>query len=263
MQSHYTTLGVGLQATQDEIKQAYRKLAGQYHPDRGGDVEKFKNIQVAYDVLGDVKRRAEYDSRATSRAQFNTDGLDASAMEDMLSKFNFGSLRRKNKDIQTRVAVQLENLLDNQNILVSIKTTNGDRQTVTVEIPRGTNEGSVIKYPNLGDNFFATLPRGDLYVHLQLDPHPIFQVDGANLITQVDIDAIGAIIGTTVLVKTLDNKEYELTIPPGTQGDTKFKIANQGLYQKDKITRGHLYIVAKIKIPTNLTPSQIETLKNL
>ena len=260
MQSHYQTLGVSESATADEIKSAYRRLASQHHPDRGGNGERFKEIQVAYDVIGNSARRVSYDQ--LNRAQAGIKGFGYSEMADVLNR-QFGQRERKNKDIRTQISISLEDLLSHQNKLISIKTSNGERQTVTVEIPVGTNSGSVIKYSGLGDNFFTTLPRGDLYVHIQLDPHPSFTVDGFNLFTQVDIDAIGAILGTKQIIKTLDNKEYELTIPPGTQGDTKFKIANHGLYQKDKITRGHLYIVAKIKIPTNLTPAQLETLKTL
>ena len=251
---------MAITATADEIKQAYRRLASQYHPDHNGDAEKFKQIQAAYEVLGDAEKRKLYDQAGKIKLGINGFGYSEA---DVLKNFSDGQRDRKNKDIKTHIAISLEELLDHQNKIISVKTSSGDRQTVTVELPLGTSNGSIIKYTGLGDNFFTNLPRGDLYVHVQIDPHPIFDVDGSNLITSVDINAIHAILGTKHVIKTLDNKEYELTIPAGTQGDTKFKIANQGLYQKDKITRGHLYIVAKIKIPTNLTPSQLETLKTL
>ena len=255
MPTHYQTLRVSDSATAAEIKQAYRKQASQYHPDRGGDIEKFKAIQTAYDVIGNQAQRERYDQ---TLALQNAAG-DAF---DWTRQFRSSSAA-KNKDIRTQIFVSLEELLTHQNKIISIKTSSGQRQTVTVEIPLGTNGGSTIKYAGLGDNFFANLPRGDLYVHIQLDPHPIFDVKDFNLFTSVDIDAIDAILGTKRTIKTLDYKEYELTIPPGTQGDTKFKIANQGLYTKDAQIRGNLYVAVRIKIPTNLTPYQTETLTNL
>ena len=261
MHIHYKTLGVAVTATADEIKQAYRRLASQYHPDHNGDAEKFKQIQAAYDVLGDAEKRKIYDQ--AGKIKLGVHGFGYTEMADVLKNFSDGQRDRKNKDIKTHISISLEELLSPLNKLISIKTSSGERQTVTVELPLGTNNGSIIKYSGLGDDFYTNLLRGDLYVHVQIDPHLIFEVNGVNLITSVDINAIHAILGTKQVIKTLDNREFELTIPPGTQGDTKFKIANQGLFQKDKITRGHLYVVAKIKIPTNLTPSQLETLKTL
>jgi curved DNA-binding protein len=276
MDNHYATLGVAEDATQDDIKKVYRKLASTHHPDKGGDGEKFKTIQTAYDILGNAEKRAEYDE-VRKRPQgfgFNNFGGMSPGMEDLMKNFGFHfsngdghpfqpRQHRRNKDIQVQIVVELVDTLSKFTKIVSIKTTNGDRQSVNVDIPKGIHNGATIKYSGLGDNFFATLPRGDLYVQIHVKPHPLFQINGIDLFAPIDIDALDAILGCKQLFTTLDKTQFELTIPSGIQGGVKFKIPNQGLYGIDTDVRGNLYLVATIKVPTNLTPTQIETIKQI
>ena len=277
MENHYSTLGVAETATADEIKQTYRKLASKNHPDKGGDTEKFKTIQTAYDVLGDASKRAEYDDMRKNPHRggfrFNTSDMDNGGfppgMEDILRGFGFGfgqgrqQQPRRNKDMQIRVVLDLVDTLQKQNRIVTFQTTNGENQTVTVDIPKGVHSGSTIKYAALGDNFFATLPRGDLYVQVAVNAHELFQVHGHDLVAPIDIDAIDAILGTKQVFKVLDGTEFELTIPPGIQGGTKFKIGNQGLFYPQQEHRGSLYLIAQIKVPTTLTEAQLEIIKQV
>ena len=278
MENHYATLGIDESATADQIKKVYRQLASKHHPDKGGDAEKFKSIQVAYDTLGDAAKRAEYDEmrknpRGPGGFRFSTSDMDGGmppGMEDLFRNFGFHfnagrpqQQPRRNKDIQTRIVLELADTLKKQSRIVNIQTTNGSNQTVTVDIPKGVHSGSTVKYPNLGDNFFATLPRGDLYVHIVVQPHPLFQIHGHDLLAPIDINALDAILGTKQVFKALDDTEYELTIPPGIQGGTKFKIANQGLYYHQQEHRGSLFLVAQIKVPTDLTEAQLEIIKQV
>jgi curved DNA-binding protein len=277
MDNHYSTLGVADSATEDEIKKAYRKLASQHHPDKGGDTEKFKTIQTAYDTIGNANKRAEYDDMRKNPGRhggfrFSTSDMDSGGfppgMEDILRGFGFGggfrqAQQRRNKDVQIRLSIDLVDTLQKQTRIVKFNTTNGEEQTVTVDIPKGVHSGSTVKYSGLGDNFFATLPRGDLYVHLTVNPHPLFQIFGHDLLAPIDIDAIDAILGTKQVFKVLDGTEFELTIPPGIQGGTKFKIGNQGLYYQQQEHRGHLYLVATIKVPTTLSEAQLEIIKQV
>ena len=276
MTTHYETLGVAETSTEDEIKKAYRKLASQHHPDKGGDTEKFKAIQTAYDIIGNKEKRERYDHErrnpGAGHFRFSTSDMDMGGMppgmEEILRGFGFGGFgraqqQRRNKDIQIRVTLDLVDTLSKQTRIVTLKTTNGETQTVNVDIPRGVRSGSTVKYANLGDNFFATLPRGDLYVQIVVNAHELFQVHGSDLIAPIDINCLHAIIGTKQVFKSLDGTEYELTIPPGIQGGTKFKIANQGLYYNQQDHRGNLYLIAQIKVPTDLTESQQDTIKQL
>ena len=282
--THYATLGVSESASQEEIKRAYRKLAMQHHPDKGGDTNKFQEIQSAYDVIGDEQKRVQYDAERRGGVRFNINGQDFGGgmppgMEDMLRNFGFafgdgfqrhggdpfGAFRqpRRNKDIQVDVGITLASTLNSQTKTISVQTTNGGRSTVEVQIPRGVRPNSSIKYPGLGDNFFESLARGDLYVRIHIENNSGFHIEGLDLVKVIDINCLHAIIGHTVIVEGLDGKQFEMTIPAGTQPGTKFRIANQGLYEMNQSGRGSLIVVANLFIPSNLTAEQIESLKNI
>jgi len=286
--THYDTLGVSESASPDEIKTAYRKLANQHHPDKGGDTNKFQQIQAAYEAVGTEQSRAQYDAerRGHSGFRFTVNGQDVGGngvppeMEDMLRNFGFGfsfgpgfanqgdpfaqfRQPRRNKDIQVEVAVPLSSTLDAQIKTVLVQGTNGERYTVDVQIPRGVRPNSTIKYPNLGDNFFSSLARGDLYVRVNVEGDPRFHVDNLDLITNVEIDCVHAMIGITATVQGLDNKKFDLAIPAGTQPNTKFRIPQQGLYAMNQTSRGNLVVHVTINVPTNLSEQQYQSLKDL
>jgi DnaJ-class molecular chaperone len=283
--THYDTLGVSENASLDEIKKAYRKLANQHHPDKGGDTNQFQQIQAAYDILGDSNRRANYDNerRGTNGFRFSVNGHDMGTgmpheMEEMLRNFGFAFGQgfaghgdpfahfrqpRRNKDLQVELVISLASTLEEQTKIINVKTTNGDPYPVEVKIPRGMRPSSTIKYPNLGDNFFSTLPRGDLYVKVQIETNPEFGLDNLDLIKYVTIDCIRATVGDVIVVHGLDGKRFEIKIPAGTQPNTKFRIPNQGLYAMNQNIRGSLIIDVKINIPVNLTIEQTQTLREL
>lgn len=287
--THYDTLGISESANQDEIKKAYRKLANQHHPDKGGDTTQFQKIQAAYDALGDEQRRAQYDAerRGHGGFRFTVNGHDVGStgmppeMEDMLKNFGFGfsfgpgfashgedpfaqfRQPRRNKDIQVELSVSLASTLNPQTKTISVQNTNGERYSVEVNIPRGVRPNSTIKYPNLGDNFFSSLSRGDLYVRILVEGDSRFQVDNLDLIKYIDIDCIHAILGTEIIIEGLDNKTFTLTIPAGTQHGTKFRLSQQGLYAMDQNVRGSLTVITNIIVPTNLTNNQISSLTNI
>jgi DnaJ-class molecular chaperone len=287
--THYDTLGVSESASLDEIKTAYRRLANQHHPDKGGDTNRFQQIQAAYEAVGNEQSRAQYDAerRVGGGFRFTVNGQDVGGtgmpneMEEMLRNFGFGfsfgpgfashngdpfaqfRQPRKNKDIQIDVVVPLASTLDAQTKTVLVQGTNGERYTVDVQIPRGVRPNSTIKYPNLGDNFFSTLPRGDLYVRISVEGDSRFNVDNLDLILNVEIDCIRAIVGTTISVQGLDNKKFDVAIPAGTQPNTKFRIPQQGLYAMNQTSRGNLVIHVTINVPANLSEQQYQALKDL
>lgn len=280
--THYDTLGVSESATHDEIKKAYRKLAMQHHPDKGGNTEKFQEIQTAYNIIGDEQSRAQYDAERRGGFRFNVNGQDMHGvppeMEEMLRNFGFSFGQgfaghgdpfaqfrqpRRNKDIQVDIVVTLVSTLESQTKTISVQNSNGERFPVDVQIPKGVRPNSTIKYPGLGDSLFETLPRGDLYVRIQVEGDPRFAINHLDLVTTVDISAIHAIIGHEVGIDGLDNKKFLITIPAGTQHGTKFRIPNQGLYAMNQTQRGSLIVIVNIVIPNNLSPSQLESLKNI
>lgn len=278
MATHYETLGLTESATQDDIKKAYRSLASKNHPDKGGDTAKFQEIQAAYAAIETPEKREQYDAeRRNPRGgyQFNTGDFNGMPpeMADLFRNFGFSfggqpfgqrpQQPKKNKDLRINVSVTLAETLEVQKRVITIQTTNGTQQTVEVEIPRGVHSNASIKYPGLGDNFFNTLPRGDLYVNFQVIVDRRFEVSGYDLVTALDIDCLHAIIGCEQEFRTLDNKTFSITIPPGTQMGTKFKVPAQGLYSMNQTQRGNLYLIAHIKVPTNLTDEQLNIVRQL
>jgi molecular chaperone DnaJ len=283
--THYNTLGVSENANSDEIKKAYRKLANQHHPDKGGDTNQFQQIQAAYDAIGDEQKRAQYDAeRRGGGFRFTVNGQDMNSgmppeMEEMLRNFGFAFGQgfagsgsdpfahfrqpRKNKDLQIEIVISLASTLDEQTKVINVRTTNGDIYPVEVKIPRGVKPSSTIKYPNLGDNFFASLPRGDLYIRVQIETNTEFGIDNLDLIKPIEIDCVRAMVGDTVVVHGLDGKRFELTVPAGTQPGTRFRIPDQGLYEMNRNVRGSLIVNVKINVPVNLTTEQKQTIREL
>lgn len=283
--THYNTLGVADSATAEEIKQAYRRLANKHHPDRGGDTAEFQKIQAAYNVLGDDNARAQYDAeqRGGGNFHFTVNGNDFGGgmpphMEEMLRNFGFSfghgfanggdpfaqfRQPRRNKDTTVELVVSLASTLDAQQKTISIQNTNGERDTVEVQIPRGVRPNSTIKYPGLGDNFFGSLPRGDLYIKVLVEGNPQFGVDGLDLIKTVDINCIDAIIGTEINVHGLDGKQFAVNIPPGTQNGTRFRLNMQGLYAMNQNQRGFLIIVANLVVPAVTDSVQVDMLRRI
>ena len=276
--THYNTLGINEDAGPEEIKQAYRRLAKQHHPDKGGNTETFQKMQAAYDVLGDEQKRSQYDAerRGGGGFRFTVNGhpfehnFGQGGMDDIFSQFGFNPVggdpfarqARRNKDLRVRISVSLRDTLEEQNKTISVQTTNGDRQTVEVNIPRGVTHGTQIKYAGLGDNLFATLVRGDLYVHFDVLPHPDFEVSGIDLITRVKINCVEAMIGCEKLIAGIDGKEFNVTIPQNTQHNGHLRIWQQGLWTMNQNVRGNLIIEIKIHTP-QLTPNQLQAAKTL
>ena len=275
--NYYESLGVSTSATADEIKKAFRRLANQHHPDKGGDTAKYQEIQKAYDTLSDNQKRQQYDMEQNGfghkEFHFHTGGSGHPDIDAIFKNFGFGGdpfgqfrqhpQQRRNKDLRIEIPIPLVTTLEEQTKTVSVATTNGERTTVEVTIPKGVTTGTNIRYPGLGDNLFASLPRGDLYVQFNIHRADNFLANGIDLYTQVSVNCLLAITGGPVFVNGLDNKTFELTIPAGTQGGTRFRIPGQGLYQMGTENRGSLYIEVVVTIPQNLTNEQLEIIKSL
>ena len=279
---YYSILGVPRVASEDEIKKAYRKLASQHHPDKGGDTAKFQEIQSAYETLSNPQKRSEYDNPQQQGFQSHPNGFQfhfnagGDPFADIFNQFNFGpgqdpfahmrqQQTRRNKDLRVRLNLNLTETLSVQHKTISVQTTTGERQTVHVEIPRGVTTGTSIKYSGLGDNMFNTLPRGDLYVTFVVEEDPRYQIHGIDLVYNVSINAIDAMLGCGVDVPSLEGRTFSLNIPAGTAPGSKFRIPNQGLYAMDPHMqiRGSLIVSADVVVPLLVSTEQIELLKQL
>lgn len=276
MANAYETLGVPKGASEEEIKKAYRRLAAKHHPDRGGDTAKFQEIQGAYETLTDPVKRQQHDN---PRSHFDNGngfefhfghGMDPN---DIFAQFfqqaGFAGAgqfhrqqQRRNKDLRINIVVDLASTLADQVKTVSVQTTKHEKFNIDVRIPRGVNNGTTIKYSGQGDNFFESLPRGDLYVIINVLNDEKFEVNGVHLIHNLEITAIEAMIGVEKEVVGLDNTNYLVKIPRGCQYGAKFGLQGKGLYQMNNNYRGDLIVNVVVKIPT-LSDEQIQVLKTL
>ncbi len=281
MANAYDILGVPKGASDDEIKKAYRKLASQHHPDKGGDTAKFQEIQTAYDTLSDPHKRAQHDNpnpfsgfdhgNGTHFEFHFGNGGPHDIFEQIFRQGPFGGPNpfnqrqqqpRRNKDLRVQLTVNLSETLISQKKTISVQTTKGDRYNVDVEIPRGVSSGTTIKYSGLGDNMFDTLTRGDLYVIINVNNDSGCEIIGINLIKHIEINAIDAMLGTDAVVRGIDGREFAVKIPQGCQHDMKFGLQGQGLYQMNTNVRGDLVVVVSIVVPV-LSEQQLNILRNI
>lgn len=272
--NHYQTLGVGHNATQEEIKKAYRSLAAKYHPDRGGDTAKFQEIQAAYDVLGDEQKRAEYDTPQPQLHQgpggFHFD-FGPGGFEQFFSQGSpfgdiFGFQHRRapvNRTIQLQTSINLEDSFWGKELIANVGLPSGKEQTVNIKIPRGIHEGTTLRLSSMGDDSIAGIPRGDILLTVHINAHPRFRRQQDDLLTEVEINCIDAMLGTVVGVDSIDGKHLETSIPAGTQHDSILSLNGYGMPNfHDPSRRGRLLLKIKIKIP-DLTEDQKNNLKKL
>ena len=254
MSNHYNTLGVGKDASPDQIKKAYRKLASQHHPDKGGDTAKFQELQTAYDTLSDPQAKAEYDN---PQQQYRFDTGNMGGFEDMLNQFGFNMGRRqpqqrRNKSITIQVRMTLKDVFDGKDVLGSIQLPSGREQALQIKIPRGVKNGDQIKYQGMGDDSIPNTPRGDLIAQIVELPDRRFARDGANLFVEANITVFDAIVGTTITVDTIADSKLEISVPVGIQGGQMINCKSHGLPEAQSNIRGNMYVKINVKTPVNI-----------
>lgn len=262
---YYSILGVAKTATSDEIKQAYRKLAKEHHPDRtGGDDTTFKQINEAYDTLKDPQRRQEYDN-PQPRFDTNTMNNGNFNFEDIFSQFGFNVRARqnRNRDVKLATTITLEEVLTGKDILINYRLANGLETSASVQIHKGIMHGEVIRFKGLGDNMYSNLPRGDLLLLVKIEKHRRFDVDGIHLVTNQDISVLDLILGKKITVRTLQGNNIEVTIPKGTQPNTIMNVAGYGLPDFRSGKTGNLYVKLKGIVPKINDNKILERIKNL
>ncbi len=273
---YYSTLGVGRNATPDEIKKAYRKMAMQHHPDRGGDETTFKQISEAYEVLSDPQKKQMVDMGVDPKNQHQGGGFSQNGpfefhfgshnFEDIFGNFGFGGFRnhvQRNKTISLIVDLTLEDVLNGKDLDAEVSIPGGKKKIINISIPSGIDEGQQIRYQGMGDTTIPNIPAGDLIVNIRVRPHRFFRREGDNLVIEKVISVWDAMLGTKIEINTLDGKDLEITVPAGTQPDTVLSCRHEGLPNMRTKQRGQLLVKVKIKIPKTLNNEQIETIKKL
>ncbi|SIS60200.1 DnaJ C-terminal domain-containing protein [Neptunomonas antarctica] len=282
---YYKILGVAHDADAKSIKTAYRKLARKYHPDvnpEEGAEEKFKEVAGAYEVLKNAERRAEYDemrryggphgkgsetpsgrqrggSASSGNGQFEGDFSDFfnSAFGNRSGGFqgysDFQQTAARGQDVEVEMPVFLEELLSDVPKPIEYRMPaieNGQvtevKKSLKVKIPKGVSDGERIRLKGQGAPGPGDAPNGDLYLHIRLIPHPMFDVEGHNLLITVPIAPWEAALGAKVTLATLTGK-ISLSVPPNSQSGQKLRIKGKGLPMKNGT--GDLYVIFKIVIP--------------
>ncbi|MCX8102929.1 MAG: molecular chaperone DnaJ [Candidatus Bipolaricaulota bacterium] len=354
---YYEILGVSRDASQDEIKKAFRQLAKKYHPDKGGDPEKFKEAAEAYEVLSDPDKRAQYDrfGHVGPEQRFDFDLRDFRRAREAFEEFGFGSAwedifdmffgeglrtrttrdRRRSRaqrgeDLEYRLRINLEDAAFGAQMKLTVPRYTvcdvcrgtgvepGTQRTVcpdcrgrgeiqyrqqtllgsfvnirtcgrcggtgeiiehpcrrchgsgrvktesqlSVKIPPGVDTGSRLRLAGEGNAGLEGGSPGDLYITVEVRPHPIFQRQGDDIYVELPIKFTQAALGARVKVPTLYGEE-ELTIPAGTQAGERFKLSGKGIPHLQGWGKGDQYVTVKVQVPKGLSRRAQELLKQL
>jgi len=290
---YYQLLGVGRDATEDDIKKSYRKLARKFHPDVSKEKnaeERFKEVSEAYEVLRDKEKRAAYDRLGTHRpgedfrpppdwaeqftrgyggAGFGT-SAEGTDFADLFGDL-FGAGRRARgrggfamagQDYEALVHITLEDAARGTEVSLNLNVPEYDAEgmprrapkTITVRIPKGATDGQKLRVPGKGGPGVNGGPTGALFIDIKLRPHSLFQPSGHDLSLEVPVTPWEATLGTSIEVPTLDGK-VRLKIAAGATAGQKLRLAGKGL---PKPGGGHGDLFAVLQIVTASTVSDRE-----
>ena len=274
MIDYYKVLGVNQNASPDEIKKAYRKLANQHHPDKGGDQAIFKDISVAYDTLSDVQKKAEYDHQR----QFGNGprvNVHSGNFQDFADIFGhnpfantpfgdiFGRQTRRNRDLNIQCQITLLDSYQGKQLEANFTLPSGRQQTVVINVPAGVSSGETIRYPGFGDDSHPAMPRGNLNVTVVVLPDSTFRRINDDLYTDISINPIEAMIGCRKKVRTIVGKEMEIDIRPGVETGTEYAADGLGFINPHSGGRGRFVSVLHIRTPIIQDPNIISQLRQI
>lgn len=272
---YYQILGVPRTASPDEIKKAYKKLAMKHHPDRGGDTAKFQEISLAYDVLSDPQKKAQYDSPPQQGWNpFTQDmGPGWHDVSEMFG-FKFGpgfegftgrphQRSRRNRDITININISIKQSYLGTQLEARYKTPSGRSHAVIIDVPAGVFSGQTIRYGGLGDDSIPDAPRGNLNVNVIVDDDDNFKRIDNDLCTRLELSLIEAMTGCTKTVKCLDGNSYPVTIRPGIQPGTEFASNGRGFKDLNSGRAGRFVITIDVKIPELTDKNLIKKMEDL
>ncbi|RZJ72738.1 J domain-containing protein [Flavobacterium sp.] len=279
---YYQTLGVTKNASADDIKKAYRKLARKLHPDVNPDDKdanlKFQQLNEAYEVLGNAENRKKYDTYGENwqqgeqyenarRSQQNQyagdqgytyngnfgDGDFSDFFDSMFGNAKGRNARQtayRGQDYSSEIHLSLRDVLETQKQTLSVNGKN-----IRITVPAGVADGQTIKLSGFGAPGANNGPSGDLYLTFKIKQDPDYKRLGDDLHKEVEIDLFKAILGGEVTVETLSGK-VKLKIAEGTQNGTKVRLKGKGMPVYKKDGNGDLIVTYSVKIPTDLSENQ-------
>lgn len=259
---YYSILGIPKNASDQDIRKAYKKMSMQHHPDRGGDEEQFKKINEAYSTLKDPQKRAAYDN-PQPQWRFNSEDVGPGfggfhqghphfgAFEDIFSGFGFGGPQRqmrKNRDVQLSYKLDIRDTFHGRGVTINYRLPSGKNEILDIRIPPGVKDGDVVRIQGWGDDSVAQLPRGDLLLRIRLSIPKGWDINGLDLITSRHVDIFDLMLGTSVRIDTFDNRTIEVKVPKGSQPGTTFSVNGYGLTDQSG-RRGKIYVKILASIP--------------
>lgn len=298
---YYKTLGVPRDADADTIKKAFRKLARKHHPDAGGDEAKFKEINEAYEVLSDEKKRKLYDQYGTANENqipfgggawqgqggnpfggsgFGGFGSWADILESIRNgegafgaEWNFGGQGQtyqawpkpqKGADKNVTMTVTFDEAFKGCEKKVRIgKAGTNEKETLSIKIPAGAVEGGRVRLKGKGAPGIQGGPAGDLLVNIHIADHPLFKRDKADVLMDVPITFAEAALGTQIVVPTPEGKKVSIKVPAGCESGTVLKVKGKGAPRlgKGATGMGDLLLTLHVAVPKTLNNKQKEALE--
>ena len=276
----YKILGVPKSATNKEIKKKYRELAHKLHPDKNTGnkklEEEFKAVSEAYEILSDDKSRAEYDE---ARSLFERGGFrqpqggGQSANRDYADFFGggggdtqdifanlFGGGRRaprKGQDLQTESTITFRESIFGTNLDLRLSNDGGAPTNITVRVPAGVKNGGKIRIRGKGAPGEAG--PGDLFIHLNVKPHPVFTHKGDNILMTLPVTFVEATLGADIKVPTLSGEEVTVRLAPGTSNGRVLRIKGHGVKGANGV--GDLLVSVEVQVPQRVTPTAQKALE--
>lgn len=258
---HYQTLGVSKDATAQEIKKAFRKLAMKHHPDRGGDENKFKEIQTAYDVLSDPDKKQQYDNPNPFGEGFNFDGDPFGQGNPFGDIFRdiFGQRQARQPQRNPDGVVDLH--LDLHEVYTGTeKIINTGYGQFKIVIPAGTHHGTKFNMHGKGPTQYEHLPPGDLIVRCHVYNSPEWDRRNNDLYVKVQVDYFQSLLGDEIRITHLDGKMFDIKIPKKTPPGATLRLSAKGMPDPRRSNvRGNLIVVVEV-VPPEMDDKQLQRL---
>jgi len=289
---YYAVLGLPRTSSADEIKKAYRKLALKYHPDQNPNDPKaearFKDISEAYEVLRDPKKRKMYDQFGSAGPGPGGAGFGAGfggpgggfdprgpeSFNDLFGDF-FGDVfsgaraggpkQARGNDLRYTLSITLEEAATGCEKRISFVRDRGgkeDSAKLSISVPGGVKEGQRLKLRSEGDQPIGTSKPGDLYVIVNLSPHPLFKRRDNDVLLELPISFVDALLGTSVSIPTLTGKA-NLSLPAGTHPGQVFRLKGKGFPDIGGYAPGDMLVKVVIDIPNELNDKERKALESL
>ena len=285
-QDYYQTLNVKRDASEKEIKQAYRRLARQYHPDvNPGDAaaeQKFKEISEAYEVLSNTENRAKYDRfghQAFDMGDSGFGGFHTGNLRDIFGSGGgfaegfgaifddlftgggrAGPMPQRGQDVEQTLEIPFEDAVRGTTTRVKLTHRDGSVERRQVKIPPGVDTGTKIRIAGKGGAGTAGGPAGDLYVVMRVKPHAYFERRGSDIECEVPVTLAEAMLGAKIKVPTIDGPTA-MTLPPGTQNGRRFRLRGKGAPNRQGNERGNQVVRVQVVLPETLDDRSRELLE--